>query len=55
MVNIDPRTGIKSPETLKASMGYRKEGKDIFFGQNVIGLETGIVREGDAISQSLTI
>ncbi|MCF2517452.1 MOSC domain-containing protein [Dyadobacter sp. CY351] len=55
MVNIDPNTGIKSPETLKALMGYRKEGKDIFFGQNVIGLETGIVREGDAISQSLSI
>ncbi|MCF0062855.1 MOSC domain-containing protein [Dyadobacter chenwenxiniae] len=50
MVNIDPKTGIKSPETLKALSTYRKEGKDIFFGQNVVGLESGIVREGDHIT-----
>ncbi|MCF2489426.1 MOSC domain-containing protein [Dyadobacter sp. CY347] len=55
MVNIDPNTGNKSPETLKALMGYRKEGKDIFFGQNVVGLETGVVREGDAVTLSLNI
>ena len=50
MVNIDPKTGMKSPETLKTLSTYRKEGKDIFFGQNVVGLESGIVREGDIIT-----
>ncbi|MCF0041192.1 MOSC domain-containing protein [Dyadobacter fanqingshengii] len=50
MVNIDPKTGIKSPETLKMLSSYRKEGKEIFFGQNVVGLESGIVREGDSIT-----
>jgi uncharacterized protein YcbX len=49
VVTIDNRTGIKSPEPLKTLAGYRKENRNIFFGQNVIGLANGLVREGDEV------
>ncbi|NIJ52810.1 MOSC domain-containing protein [Dyadobacter arcticus] len=49
MVNIDPKTGMKSPEPLKALFGYRWIDKKIFFGRNMVCVESGIVCEGDEI------
>ena len=49
MVTIDTKTGIKGTEPLKTLSGYRKENRQIFFGQNVVGLASGIVREGDEV------
>ncbi|MCE7064572.1 MOSC domain-containing protein [Dyadobacter sp. CY326] len=49
MVTIDNKTGIKGSEPLKTLAGYRKIDRNIFFGQNVIGLGTGTVREGDEV------
>jgi len=38
---IDPDTGVRGDEPLKTLKEYRKEGKKIFFGQNVIAESTG--------------
>ena len=49
LINVDPKTGIKGREPLKTLSTYRKVDKEILFGQNLIGLEKGTVREGDQI------
>lgn len=49
LINVDPKTGIKGREPLKTLSTYRKVGKEILFGQNLIGLQRGTVREGDPI------
>ena len=49
LINVDPKTGIKGREPLKTLSTYRKVDKEILFGQNLVGLQTGTVREGDSI------
>lgn len=49
LVSIDPITGQKGAEPLKTLASYRKIGKNIFFGQNLVSLENGLLREGDEL------
>ncbi|TLV02241.1 MOSC domain-containing protein [Dyadobacter luticola] len=49
MINIDPETSRKDSEPLKTLASYRREGKKIFFGRNLIGTTYGAVREGDPV------
>lgn len=50
LTTIDPHTGTKGLEPLKTLSTYRKINKQIFFGQNLIALQNGMVREGDKIT-----
>jgi len=49
LITIDPETGVKGREPLKTLSTYRKVGKEIFFGQNLVSQTKGIVREGEKI------
>jgi uncharacterized protein len=49
LTTIDPETGIKGIEPLKTLSSYRKRDAKVLFGQNVIGLGQGEVKEGDVI------
>ena len=49
MINIDPFSGSKGLEPMKTLATYRKENKNILFGQNLTAQQTGIVREGDRV------
>lgn len=53
LVTIDPITGHKGAEPLKTLASYRKVGKNIFFGQNLVSLQNGLLREGDELVISL--
>jgi uncharacterized protein YcbX len=50
LTTIDIDTGLKGPEPLKTLATYRRQNKKILFGQNVIALNYGTVREGDAVT-----
>ena len=50
VVNIDNHTGMKGSDPLKTLASYRKVGRNIFFGQNVIGMGSGIIRQGDEVT-----
>lgn len=47
--SIDPETGIKGDEPLRTLATYRKKDSKIYFGQNVIALNHGEIKEGDEI------
>jgi uncharacterized protein YcbX len=49
MINIDPKTALKESEPLKTLAAYRKQDRKILFGQNLVALQNGTVREGDEI------
>jgi uncharacterized protein YcbX len=49
LVNIDQHSGKKGTEPLKTLATYRRVDKKILFGQNVISIESGVVREGEEI------
>lgn len=49
LVSIDPVTGQKGSEPLKTLASYRKVGKNIFFGQNLVGMQNGLLHEGDEV------
>jgi len=50
IVTIDQASGAPSgPEPLKTLAGYRREGKDVFFGTLWIPENTGVVRRGDVL------
>ena len=49
MTTIDTISGSKTSEPLKTLSKYRKVGNKILFGQNVIGLESGMIKEGDEV------
>ncbi|MEO6685614.1 MAG: MOSC N-terminal beta barrel domain-containing protein [Dyadobacter sp.] len=53
LVSIDPITGQKGPEPLKTLSNYRKVDKNIFFGQNLVSLQNGLLHEGDELVISL--
>lgn len=50
LTTVDPATGTKGREPLRTLATFRKDGHRLLFGQNVIGLQTGTVHEGDRIT-----
>ena len=52
LTTIDQETGQKGIEPLRTLSNYRKIGNKVFFGQNLVGLEEGIVSVGDPIIHS---
>lgn len=49
LTTIDQNTGNRGPEPLRTLSIYRKEDNKVFFGQNLVALEEGIVSVGDWI------
>lgn len=49
LTTIDPETGLKGDEPLRTLATYRKKDTKIYFGQNVIALNHGEIKEGDGI------
>jgi uncharacterized protein len=49
LITVDPETGIKGAEPLKTLSQYRKANAKVLFGQNVISLSQGEIKEGDMI------
>jgi len=49
LTTVDPETAKKGREPLKTLSNYRRVGKKILFGQNVIGRHLGLVKEGDNV------
>lgn len=52
LITIDPNTGEKGVEPLKTLSSYRNKNGKVYFGQNVIALQFGIINEGDDIVQA---
>jgi uncharacterized protein YcbX len=50
LTTIDPATGTKGLEPLKTLATYRKVNNQILFGQNLVGSQTGMLREGDQVT-----
>ena len=51
MVTIDPVTGVpdRAGEPLETLKTYRRRGRGVYFGQNVIARRLGAIRVGDAV------
>jgi uncharacterized protein YcbX len=49
MTTVDQQSGIKEKEPLKTLASYRTINRKIYFGQNVVALQTGKIRVGDPI------
>ena len=51
MITVDPARGERRPdgEPLRTLGGYRKQGKEICFGQNLVAENTGELRVGQAL------
>ncbi|WP_439581192.1 MOSC domain-containing protein [Dyadobacter bucti] len=49
VVNIDQHSGKKGTEPLKTLATYRRQNKKVLFGQNVISIANGVLREGDEV------
>ena len=49
MPTINQQTAEKGEEPLATLTSYRKVGQKVLFGQNVIPLQTGLIRVGDKI------
>jgi len=49
VTTIDQTTGTKAKEPLKTLAGYRVSNNKIYFGQNIIFKQTGLISKGDAI------
>ena len=49
LVNVDTETGVKSREPLRTLARFRQIEKKVLFGQNLISITQGIVREGDLV------
>lgn len=50
VTTIDQSSAEKTKEPLKTLAGYRMKDNKIFFGQNVLIKQTGLIRKGDAIA-----
>jgi len=50
ITTINQDTSEKSKEPLKTLSSYRMQNNNVYFGQNVIGKKTGIVRIGDELT-----
>jgi uncharacterized protein YcbX len=49
IVTIDPDTGRAEKEPLASLAAYRRQGKKVVFGQNLLALGGGVVRVGDPV------
>jgi len=49
MVNNDPQKGIIKKEPLKTLSKYRKVDNSVFFGTNIVSLNSGLIKVGDEI------
>jgi hypothetical protein len=49
MITIDQATAAPSPEPLRTLSTYRKQGKKVLFGQNLLAHGRGTVRLGDRV------
>lgn len=49
MVNNDPEKGIVKKEPLKTLSKYRRVGNAVFFGTNIVSLNSGIISVGDEV------
>ncbi len=49
VTTINQATGKKANEPLKTLAGYRMKDNNIFFGQNILFKQTGIVKVGEAL------
>jgi uncharacterized protein YcbX len=49
VTTVDPETGIRGTEPLATLATYRRRGKSVCFGVNLLHNGTGLVREGDAV------
>jgi uncharacterized protein YcbX len=55
LITVDPDTGERNnPEPLQTLMKYRKQGNNVYFGQNVIHDHTGTIQVGDKILPKLS-
>lgn len=50
VINVDPDEGIRQREPLKTLASYRKRDRKILFGQDLMALDLGKVREGDKVT-----
>lgn len=50
LTTIDQQTGTQSKEPLKTLASYRTRDNKVYFGQNMVALEQGILHVGDFIS-----
>lgn len=50
LTTVDPETGEKGKEPLATLSTYRMKGNKILFGRNLVCLDHGEVKEGDAIT-----
>ena len=51
LTTVDPATGVKGDEPLRTLSQYRKKNGKVFFGQNIVAVNRGIVNIGDIISE----
>ena len=49
MINNDPQKGIIKKEPLKTLSKYRKVDNLVYFGTNIVSLNSGIIKVGDAV------
>lgn len=49
LTTVDQNTAKRGPEPLRTLSVYRKQGNKIFFGQNLVAFDEGIVSVGDSI------
>ncbi len=52
MTTIDQDTGVAGKDPLRTLASYRQVGNKVLFGQNVLGLDKGILHIGDTVSVS---
>jgi uncharacterized protein len=50
LTTIDQQTGVQSKEPLRTLASYRTRDNKVYFGQNMVALEPGIIRVGDQIT-----
>lgn len=49
MTTVDQDTGVKGKEPLKTLSSYRTINKKVYFGQNMVALQSGKIKIGDVI------
>jgi uncharacterized protein len=47
VVNVNPVSGLKERQPLKTLATFRRDGFQVYFGQNVVALGEGVIGEGD--------
>ncbi|MCB1454678.1 MAG: MOSC domain-containing protein [Rhizobiaceae bacterium] len=49
MITLDPDAGVFQKEPLRTLAGYRRDGNKVFFGQNLIPSNEGMIRVGEPV------